>query len=261
MKAIAYALLELKKTLVSITLITAFLDFLIVFLIAYLLAMLLTVPHYLALIPAFLYLVFHSMRTLRRISLEGVEAKVPVLNEQLRTVADNLDKENRILEDLNEDVLQKMKMVRVSYFINFKKMWRSILLIGAFCFIIIVLASLNVKFFNLDNFLNDLKDLQNPPPPPPTPDDLEENQGGGGTDIFGEESLAELGNKELNLKINPLLSEIDINKVEEAKKRDFKPGERPAAIEAASDRSFIEPKIAKENQHLVKNYFQGIAQK
>ncbi|MBS3175786.1 hypothetical protein J4457_00965, partial [Candidatus Woesearchaeota archaeon] len=80
-----------------------------------------------------------------------------------------------------------------------------------------------------------------------------------GGSIFGEESIAELGAEELNLQINPVLSEIDINDVSDAKEKEFKKDYFEEDIEATQDKTYEED-IDKKHREVVKNYYKEIAQ-
>ena len=76
--------------------------------------------------------------------------------------------------------------------------------------------------------------------------------------IYGNESVAELGTKELQLKINPLMSEINIDDVSDPEDKEFVEHYDTGNVGASQDATYTET-IAKEHQKIVKNYFTGIA--
>ena len=87
------------------------------------------------------------------------------------------------------------------------------------------------------------------------PDDAEKPPRALGS-ILGEESVTELGRQQLDLQINPIMSDVDIGKVRDPEKRSFREVP-PPEIRATSDVSYEED-IPKEYQRIVKTYFKEI---
>ena len=77
------------------------------------------------------------------------------------------------------------------------------------------------------------------------------------SDILGNKSIAELGNKELQLGIGQLQSDADLSIVDGESELDFNQPNFPKEIYTSYDVSYNE-KIDKENQKVVKNYFDQI---
>jgi hypothetical protein len=256
MKIIKSALDELKNSLLFLSLFNSFIDSLVFFLIMIFFVLFLPISWYWALLPSGLFLIINSWRKIKAIKLKDVEEKVPVLYEQIRTAADNIDRDNAMVQSLNQDVIKKMKKVRTSYFLNFNKLSIKMVLIAVFSFFIILFSSFNVQLPDIGDILENIRmpgfisDRERA---------LQEQEAllvESEHDIYGESSIAELGDKELELEIKPIASELDLSKVKEVEEREFK-SEFPIEIYATADASF-DDNIPKENQKIVKNYFNGI---
>ncbi len=86
-----------------------------------------------------------------------MEYRFPHLREILRTCADNLDKENRIVNHLYKDLTKRLKFVSNVAFLNKKAVYVKMVLIAALCFGIVFSSSIK---FNIVNFPNPLDALQ-----------------------------------------------------------------------------------------------------
>ena len=240
---IVAAIREIKNTLSSITLLSCFLDALLVLLLSVITLMLISVEWYWAIIPFIIYFYIHYKNGKKQLSLAFVEEKTPELKEELRTSADNLDKDNEIVMALHEEVLAKMRRIKVSDFIDFKKISRRMFVISILCFLILIFSAFNVSFIDINDLLDQITQEQEETKSPYEEEiPEEENRAGAGGSIFGEESIAELGAEELNLQINPVLSEIDINDVSDAKEKEFKKDYFEEDIEATQDKTYEEDK-------------------
>jgi len=259
MKKIIRAVGELKRVLIRIKMYECLMDALICFLILFFICQLFLIPWWISLFPTFAYLLYNTRKKFDSVKLIQVEKAVPELREQLRTSADNIYKENEIVDSLHNDVLYLMKKVKISYFIPFKKIWREMVVLAVLCFAVILVSSLNVKLVDYKVVLDELGNVG----------EFEDGRydwslqvvagRGNDTDIFGNESLAELGQEQLNLQINPALSEINIDDIRDVEDRDFTETMFPSEIIASTDRSFDDD-IPKENKEIVKRYFSKIAQ-
>lgn len=260
MKPIIIALKELKSALVQIRFSQACIDSILVFAGVYLLCILINAPPLFAAIPAVLFFVYSMSHRVANVHARDVEDRVPVLQDQLSTVADNMYRDNEIIRDLQRDVLSLLKHVRVSYFIDFKKIYRDIWVIGIVCFLILVAGAWNVQFFDYKSLAKEIGDVTSG-----LGGSAFDGSGGGAggldnfTDIFGNETLAELGPNELDLEINPILSEINIEDIQDVKEREFEESVFPTEIIATTDSSFDE-NIPKEHREIVREYFNKIAQ-
>ena len=261
MKTVEKALIELNKALLVVTLFTCFLDSLIVFMLAYIMILFFPISWIFALFPFLFFFLGHATNSVKNISYTRVEKLVPSLHEKLRTVADNLDKHNELVESLNYDVVKKMREIKTSYFINFKKIGKRIVVLGVMAFVIILVSSYNVKFVEIrERFVEDLKEIPLEDLKPRIGASSFSGKGFDDPNTFGEESIAELSNLELDLKLNPSRTEIDIKNVDEnVEKKEFEENAFPVDIEGVADATF-EESIPKEHEKIVKNYFSQISQ-
>ena len=133
-----YALREVYSTQKKVIIFMDFLKASIFFLILYGITSLFNFYRIVALLLAIFYFINQVYRDLTNISLRGIERKNPFLDEILRTAADtvNID-ENPIVEALREQVLNGIRMVKLSSFINADKL-------TGYLLILCVLASMNI---------------------------------------------------------------------------------------------------------------------
>lgn len=258
-KPIISALKEVRSAVTQIALFTCLLDALVVFLIAALVLILITVPWWYALIVAFVYGFIHTYRNVRKSkNLAHVEEKVPELQEQLITVADTVDKENPIVESLQQDVLRGMRAIKTSYFLSFGRLSRELITLAVVSILIITVSAHNIRFLDFAETLRDLGELGKGPAGPYElgNESLEfiENMS---EDIYGNKSIEELGNDELQLQLTPVMSDIDIGKTRPPESQEFT-STLPKEIKATTDVSFQES-IPKGYQRIVKSYFREIA--
>jgi hypothetical protein len=258
MKPIAQAIAETRQAVNSIMLFNSIIDALLVLFICSLAAILFHVPWYYALIPFGIYTVVHTRSNLRLANLREVEEKAPELKEQLITVADNLRDTNDIIEELNADVLRKMREIKTASFLSFSRLMREICVMAVLAFVIIGMAANNVYFIDFKETFKELKELRELQNYAVDESQLGFEEGQNLSDILGDKSIAELGAQQLDLEINPILSDVDIGKVNDPVQREFKEVP-PSVIEATTDASF-EESIPKNYQRMVKTYFRQISQ-
>lgn len=257
-KPIISALKELRTSVTQLTLFNCFIDTLMVFLIATLVCVLIKLSIFYAVGLGVVYGILRTWRRLKsRQRLGFVEEKVPELTEQLTTSADNVDKEWPLVESLNKDVLKLMKKIKTSYFISFGRLTRELITLAIVSILIITASAFNIHFLDIKDVISDIGELtEGPKGPYDITEELEflENES---EDIYGNESVAELGSKELRLQLNPTLSDIDISKVRPPEEREFQSA-FPEEIRAQASAGF-EENIPKGYQRIVKSYFREIA--
>lgn len=260
MKIIIDALLEIKKAFSLIGIFNILVNTLLIFAACFLVFFLVNVHWIFALVPAVIYCTFKFNTLKKRNEFREVERRVPELREQLRTVADNIDKENPIIESLHKEVLGKMKYVRVSSFIDSRWVLGKTLTLALIGIIAVWVSFNNVKFLDFNELvfktIEKAKELGGDKPEDKFKE-FEDIYGYRPRDIYGKSSIAELGTDELLLKIQPVSSEIDISQVKEAERHEFT-GEFPKDIYATSDSSYKDD-IPKEHQEVVKRYFGDLA--
>ncbi len=256
-KQMAAALREVGSALWQLTLFSAVMDSLVVFTISFLALTLLSFPWYSSLLVLIIYGAIHTYRAIHGIKFNIVELKVPSLKERLTTVADNLDKDNEIISSLNDEVLKLMKDVRTSYFLSFGRLTRELAVMAIVSFLIIGSSAYNVKLYDYTKAITAVQQtVQSFKEYQINPSQLIFKEQNESSDIFGNKTMEALGTKELNLQINPTLSDVDITKQRQSKKQEFR-DVAPTEISATSDKSYGDT-IPKGYQKIVKSYFKEI---
>ncbi len=257
MKNIERALGELRRALLLAKLFNNFVDLLLVFLASYLFFSIINLSWYYSLAPTLIYGIFFLRKKVQNIKYQEVEQRVPLLKEKLRTVADNINKENIIVQQLQQEVIREMKYIKTSMFLQPFTNTLKMAALGMIAFTIVLTAALNVHIFDFNVVVHDLgaklqggnifiKDLNLT---------LQE----GNDNIYGEESILDYGSEELDLGMNTAEGNMDYSKEQAAQRINFN-GRYPTAeeLKAVSDSAYIEKKLAKDDQELVKRYFNEI---
>jgi hypothetical protein len=274
MKPIGKALLELRSTLFSIGLFNSLVDSMIILLFSLLAALLLGLSWTWALIPFFIYFVFHGRKVLKALGYADVENRVPQLREALRTAADSVETENEVVRALHTEVLGKMQLIQTSAFIGFGKVTRQLVVIALLCFAIISVSALNIKFIDGTALLNGaglsgisggLFGAHNNQTLFGKLSKQEDSRAKllkevtliDESSLYGNSSVVELGTDELNLEINPEASGVKIGDVRPPDSKKFTDQPTATDIQASSDKTFSED-IPKEYQGIVRNYFKNI---
>ncbi len=252
------AIRELKLNIAILDLGNIILDSLIVFTIVFLIGIIFNLNLYFAVIPSFLYFLLSLYNSFKANKNIVAEEKTPDLKEKLRTVADNITKFNPIIDSLKEDVVKDMSSVRISKFINFRTTGFRVIMLTLLSIAVILVSFANIKFSDMSvpiisqgfSVREAGQEIVNQ-----NTSYLEGNV----DDILGKGSVAKLGTKELELIINPLASDADVNNIKKVAEEDFNPPIYPKEIYSSYDISYNE-KIAKENQQVVKEYFEKITE-
>jgi hypothetical protein len=258
MKPIVSALKEVRSAMTQIAVFNCLLDTFILFLILTLTAILISLPWWYALPLTILYGGIHTTRTIfRRRNLAYVEEKTPELKEQLTTVADNIEKENIIVQALQQDVLRTMRSIKTSSFLSFGRLTRQLITLAVLSILIITASAHHIRFLDIAKTLDELSRLGEAPGQYELSGENLEFMENISEDIYGNKSIEELGAQELQLQMTPVLSDIDISKVKPPESREFT-SSLPQEIKATTDVSFQES-IPKGYQRIVKSYFREIA--
>lgn len=262
MKKIKLAIRELKDSLAYFGLFISLFETLVLFALCILVLYLLNLSWLFSLLIVLPYLFLHTRSNLKKLDLTFVEEKVPELNEELRTCADTRNVEdNEVVNMLHDETMKKMKKIRTSYFLSLGKLSRQLVFLAIICFFIIVASANNVRFIDIPKSISELGEMSKS-----TIRDgnlIDESLLGfeemdEDADIFGNKSVAELGNKEIELEINPLMSDVDISQIKDPIRGDSFGEVYPTDIEASTDASY-EESIPKQYQRIVKTYFKEIA--
>ena len=255
MKQFSNVVNEINRTLNEMILFENIVNTTLVFLVFYLILSVFDLHPMLALIPAVGYLGFYSYISLYRTSKPlMVESKYAPLKEKLRTAADNLDKDNPVVQELEYEVTSEMRNVGLSMFINPKTLSYKIFAVMVLSFLIIFATTSNLKLLDFARHK--------------VPDIFERGPKGVGNfvatklntseDIYGKEDVAKLGDKELNIRIKPVDFKVNVKEEGEANYQKFEstfPNEFTVKEAVA-----YEENIPQEQQELVKNYFKKLAE-
>ncbi len=255
-KPIVQALREAKQSILQIVLFNSMIDSLVVYILLLLGCTLLSLPNWYALIPNAIYAIVHTYGNLKDVNFAKIEEKFPSLSEQLITVADNTKEQNEIIDALNQEVLQKMREIRTSSFLNFGKLIRELSVMAVASFIIIGTAAFNVEFIDFKQTIKELREFKPFQEYDINQELLEFEESQNLSDILGNKSVTELGQQQLDLELNPLMSDVDIGRVKPPEDRKFREVP-PPEIKATTDVSF-EEQIPKQYQRIVKTYFKEI---
>lgn len=257
MKNFVKAIREIDRTLNFLIFFESMLNTAIFFLVVYFLLSLVNLYPILAIIPAGIYFLMRMYVNLKTDKRLAVEEKYEPLKEKLRTAADNLDKDNPVVNELQEDVIHDLKHVGLSSFIQTKSLSYKILASILLSFAIVFATTFNLYIVDLNKFLGNVPDmLENINPLAKRSSNVlgEVNES---EDIYGDSKLAVLGEKQIDIKIKPVNYEVNVRESGDAEQKQFDeifPNE--VFIEQSSA---LEERIPEEEQDLVKSYFNKLA--
>lgn len=276
---------EIRRGIYTVRILRAFFNGAFAYLIAYFISMIISVPPLtFGLITFFVVFVYTIVRTIKEDPILLVESKYPELDEELRTVKDNFSKKNILIDELKKEVTTKVKRnVDMGDFIDFRKMISRILFMFFMSFLIIFVASLNIRLMSVGEVFDLSLDLMKDLGAEILRDGsqkLEVVMGdgeltgkfknlalvagvGGGTsesgEIFGDSQIAELGNEVVNIEIKPTDYELSIDDYENPEKMDFISSSfKEDDVFLEKDFS-LEEDIPREKQDIVKRYFSELA--
>ena len=256
MKNFIKVIKEINKTLNFLIIFEAILNATIFFLIVYLLLSLVNLFPISALIPAIIYFAMRLYANSKKDKRIIVESKYGPLKEKLRTAADNIMEENPVVNELEEEVVQDLKHVGLSSFIQTKRVSYKIFVTIVLSFAIVFATTLNLYIVDLTDFLINVPDLLEKIDPRRADNtfigEINESE-----DIYGDSKLAVLGEKQIDIKIQPVNYEVNIREEGDVEQKQFDEiFPREVNIEQASA---FEEKIPEEQQELIKNYFNKLA--
>lgn len=260
MKPINALFNEVKLEMLKIAFIYSFLDSIMVFFIVYFIVSFFNIKFlYALLIPGIITLIFFAINIIRRINrlrLKTMEDANPQVKEMLRTCHDNMGEENLMMVALFEELKGKMRTVSSGNLLESKRIVTRIISAVVIVFLIIFASALNVNLKKIDIPFDKLRFMSG---------NNEEALGEGKvtslvfneTDVvYGDASIAKLGNDKLDLNMNPTMSEIDFNKVGEAENDALREGEVPSEVGVNPD-AFNNQEVLDEAEQAA-NYSQRI---
>ncbi len=258
---------EIKSVLNALALFQTLLDTLLIFMLGFSVLTFMDINVLFALVPALFYLILALHYRLSRNKLLQVEQKYPVLKEKLRTAADNLYEENPVINELHEEIVNELKNVEASSFINLFSFSYKIL-VALMLGVAIVVAAQNqvaldykkIIFENpLVNYIKKTQEVNKAV----NSESVKLEGYGDESQIFGEETpLFKKDDQKLNVMIDA--SGFEINLKDQRQQEDELstfPSELCYRTQQGCEtaESFNE-NIPKENTELIKKYFKNLAQ-
>jgi hypothetical protein len=250
---------EVKIEMLKIAFIYSFLDSLMVFFSVYFVASFFNIKFlYIILIPSVVTLIFFIINFITRVNkmrLKNMEDANPQIKEMLRTAHDNMGEENIMMAALFEELKGKMKTVSSGNLLESKVIITRIISAVVIVFLTISVSAFNVNLKKIDIPFEKLRFMM--PNGKSSAEgnltDLVFNQ----TDvIYGDASIAKLGNEEIDLNMNPTMSDIDFNQVSDAENKNLQEGGLPQEIAVNPDK-FNSQQVLDEAEQAA-NYSQRI---
>ncbi len=258
MKNFIKILNEIKFNFNSLVIFSNSLTAIVIFLAVYLVLSFIRFYPFLAFIPAIAYFIAETDIKIKKTHYKDVEDAYPELNEKIRTAADNLNLQTKMAEELQKEVADGIKKVRISSFINTKRISQKIFASVILCFLILTIAitgfSFDIKlafkdagsFFGFNIFPgNETGDSFG---------DMRSAGGGTAENILGDKTVAKLGSRKAEFALSPAGYELSLANVRAPEKREFKEA-FPTAIFGESAETYEERILTKEEYEIAKEYF------
>ncbi len=237
---------ELQVEVFKISALHASADSIIFFLVMLNITTLLDVTYHIALIASGLFLFADVLFRMKRTTLRDIEAKNPQVQDILRTAKDNMEETSFMILAMFEELIQKMKSVSSGTILNQKNLTIKIVVVCVLSFSVVMVSAQNIHIpksvFDPDTYYRWFSS--------PGQDRLdfytvEFNE----SDdlIYGDKEMARLGNRTIELRINPSINEMSFDSVKEPEEKEFERGTFPSEISAVSDAS-SEEKLPKESK-------------
>ncbi|MFO8016133.1 MAG: hypothetical protein R6U32_03445 [Candidatus Woesearchaeota archaeon] len=264
MKQFINVVKEVKSTLAGITIFFILLDSVIIFLVVYLLLSLFELYPTASLIPALFYFIYSLYQETKLNKIRVVEKFYPELNEKLRTAVDYAGVKNDIVDNLHQDVISGMRKVAASSFFNRKETFQKVAVIVALCFVIIGVTFLGISFAAFKGKLADVAEGLGDGGGDAGDEtgDISETTGGGAAfkDIYGEKSVANLGDKEVEMEMKTSSYEFIVRESGEIEDEEEFQEQFPEDITSVESKNYDENiPDERDQQELIKNYFKRLA--
>lgn len=262
---------EVKGMLRNIAFFNAAINSIAFFLIVYCVLALFNFFPLLALPAAIIYFIKSYSKKYREAKLVHVERKYPNLWEKLRTAADTLHQHNYIIGRLREEVVSKLRGVSISSFIDSSELTIRVAIICILLFSAIFITSLNIRVLNVGGaiagtdfgmdvkkYVSQLFKGDSSAAGTNESDNMSEEAGNTSfSDIYGDISVANLGNEKLDMSLNYDEGSIDFKNIRDIEQKSF--NEFPPEEVAPTAADYYEDVVPKDQQKIVKKYFEQIS--
>ncbi len=138
-------IIEIKNVMDHLWFIESMLDMIIILLAGFLLVIYAGITPVLIIIPVLLYFFIVYRSKFNKNTVKLVEEKYPELNERLRTVYDNKDSANVVIEDLAGSVLHDIEKIKYSSFLDTGKLG---IRIAAILLLVAILISSSINYLS-----------------------------------------------------------------------------------------------------------------
>jgi hypothetical protein len=246
MKYIKKVISEINRSLRFIDIFLIVIKSLVLVVVFYLFFFIFEINTYYALIPAFIYFVSSIFVEVRIDQVRKLERKFPELDEKLITARDYKDKDNIVLNALEQDILQNLKKATLSSFFSLAGTYIMVFLLILSVGSSLYISSQDKRLINFNDVLDDaMKRLEGEEEEIPDEGLFEQK----------ESSIMEVGNERVEVEINPVGMDFDFNDVTEDPDYEFSTS-FPQDVFISSGASY-EDEFSEEQQELIRRYFES----
>jgi hypothetical protein len=251
---------EVKLEMLKVAFINSFLDAIMLFLIIYFGVSFFNLKLlYIVLIPGAIALIFFFIsmsRSIKKMRLKQMEDANPQVKEMLRTCHDNMSQDNIMMAALFEELKGKMKTVSTGNLLDSKRIIVRVISAVVIVFLIVFVSALSIDFKKIDIPFDKLRFMIPSKSGEFAEGNLAELAFNETDVIYGDASVAKLGNDQVDLNMNPSFSEIDFNKISDAEDEKLREGSVPQEIGINPD-TFNSQKVLDDAEQAA-NYTQRI---
>jgi len=237
---------ELYIEVLKISFLHAFADSIIFFMIALNATTLLDLTYLIALVASLLFLLADVLFRMKRTTLQEIEAKNPQIRDILRTARDHVEGSNFMVLAMFEELIQKMKSVSAGSILKQKDLFLKMVVVCALSFSVVMLSANNIhvpkSVFDPDTYYQWFSNPGNERLDFYTIEFNESDEM-----LYGDADMANLGNRTIELHINPSINEMSFAQVKEPEEKEFERGTFPSEIAAVADAT-SEEKLPKESK-------------
>lgn len=243
-----HRLIEIKNILDHLWFIETILDIAIILLAGFIFIKYTGMIPFMIIIPIFIYILISIKYKFNKNTVALIEKKYPELNERLRTVYDNRDNKNIVLEDLAASVLADIEKIKFSSFFETRMLGVRIAII-----LLLVTFMISSLFYPLFFNMKTDKEMEIPSPIPESSENIKT-----GENIFEEPSYVNIANNSEDLTVNRGSgSELNVPGTENKPQAIHPAFPKDEDIAIASSQAYSET-IPVIYQKIVKNYFMNI---
>jgi hypothetical protein len=232
MRALKMLFSEIKHEMAKIILLEAFINAALFFLITHIIISFLELSVLISLMLTGAFFAWSINKSSSKYMLKDIEKENPQVKVMLRTAKDNIKTENVLTNILAVELIDKIKTANIGKVLGKKTLIQKIIAICGLSFFMIVIVSFNIN-------IGTLPDLAFFDSPEGRISSIELNES---DNIFGDIKVATLGNEELELQINPTLSELDFTKEKDVEELPDHYDQFPVDVEATGAESSSENK-------------------